>query len=305
MGRLVPVCWIVAAAFLLAPIPPAAAEQVIHSERSLCRNIFVYQTDDLRCLVFTKSNVAQSYGRDRQSCVDRHDPDKVVFNYVKMITGALFIDPTPGRMLIIGLGGGTLPALFSRVLPDAKIDIVELDPAIVTIAQDYFNFHKTENMSVTVQDGRVYVKRVAATERRYDLIVLDAFTDDYIPEHMMTREFIEEVKAILRPGGVVAVNTFTGSMLYDNESATYRTVFPRFYNLRMNNRVIIARDGDLPDPAELEANARKVAPALAPFGIETDQLLALFSTAADWRTDARILTDQYSPANLLNGAGRR
>jgi spermidine synthase len=296
---------VILAAITLLASPAPASQIIVHSERSLYRNIFVYQTDDLRCLVFTKLNVPAGRESARQSCIDLHDPDKVVFNYVKMLAGSLFVQPAPKKILIIGLGGATLPDLFARVLPDTKIDLVEIDPAIVKVAHDYFHFSETENMSVTIEDGRVFVRRAGGQDVKYDMIILDAFTDEYIPEHMMTREFIQEVKAILQPDGVLAANTFTSSVLYDNESVTYQSVFPRFYNLRKNNRVIIARNGELPSQAELEASAAKMSPSLLPFGISVDPLLALFSTQADWRTDARILTDQYSPANLLNGLGRR
>src|ERR1044072_4356923 len=95
-------------------------------------------------------------------------------------------------------------------------------------------------------DGRVFVKRAIREGRRYDLIMLDAFDHEYIPEHLLTREFLQEVNSLLAPGGVLAANTFSSSRLYDHESVTYAAVFGSFYNLKRDNRVILAMKGGLP-----------------------------------------------------------
>jgi spermidine synthase len=116
--------------------------------------------------------------------------------------------------------------------------------------------------------------------------MLDAYDHEYIPEHLLTREFLTEVKSLLKPGGVLAANTFSSSKLYNNESVTYRAVFGEFYNLKAANRIILARNGALPS---LSAVRERVSEYQAVF-------------AVDWNAEARILTDQYSPANLLNTA---
>jgi spermidine synthase len=149
-------------------------------------------------------------------------------------------------------------------------------------------------------DGRVFVKRALREQQRYDLIMLDAFDHEYIPEHLLTEEFLREVQGLLAPGGVLAANTFSSSKLYDHESVTYSAVFGTYFNLKRENRVIIASQAPLPDRAQLESNSALLAEAFRPLGISADTLLPLFSTTADWDTRARKLTDQYSPANLLN-----
>jgi spermidine synthase len=118
----------------------------------------------------------------------------------------------------------------------------------------------------------------------------------------MTQEFLEEVRTLLGDRGVVAANTFAISDLYDHESVTYAAVFPHFFNMKINaagNRVILASTAPLPDRAQLEQRAAALAPALARYGIDFDELLPLMSTDVDWDTEARVLTDQYAPANLL------
>ena len=80
---------------------------------------------------------------------------------------------------------------------------------------------------------------------KYDVVMLDAFDHEYIPEHLLTREFLTEVKSLLSPQGVLVANTFSSSRLYDHESTTYADVFGTFYNLKRDNRVIIARPAGL------------------------------------------------------------
>jgi spermidine synthase len=108
------------------------------------------------------------------------------------------------------------------------------------------------------------------------------------------------VKALLAPGGVLAANTFSSSRLYDHESTTYASVFPEFFNLKKENRVIIAANGPLPSADQLQVNSQRFEQGFNTFGISATKLLPLFSRKQDWERNARVLTDQYSPANLLN-----
>ncbi|HTI48551.1 MAG TPA: fused MFS/spermidine synthase [Casimicrobiaceae bacterium] len=285
-------------AALLACTSPrvSRAEDILHTERSLYRQIVVYQEGSVRCMRFTRLASA------RQSCVDLADRPRLVFEYLRMMIGALYLAPAPQSVLVIGLGGGTLVDALQRTLPDAAIDAVELDPAVVRVAKAYFDFQPGPRTHVHEEDGRVFVKRALRAGRRYDLVMLDAYDHEYIPEHMLTREFLEEVKGILAPHGVVAANTFSGSRLYDHESATYAAVFGRFFNLKRSNRVILLRKDGLPDTQTLRANADTLRPKLGPTGIDPAWLLSLFDTRVDWPADARVLTDRYSPSNLLNAS---
>lgn len=272
-----------------------ADQKLLHSERSLYREVLVYEGDHQRCMCFTRNCRV-----GRQSCMDMRAPDRIVMNYPRMMLGSLFLNPRPRTVLVIGLGGGTLPRTLERILPDVRIDVVEIDPAVVNVAGKYFGFKADQRVNVIEADGRVFVKRAIREQRRYDLVMLDAFDHEYIPEHLLTREFLGEVKTLLAPGGVLAANTFSSSRLYDHESTTYAAVFATFFNLKRENRVILYRDGSLPTAKEIAANGARLAGSLKPFGVEVDLLRPLFSTRADWDTRARVLTDQYSPANLLN-----
>jgi spermidine synthase len=282
-------------ALLNAVATPAAAQRLLHSQRSLYREVLVYQQANERCMCFTRDCRI-----GRQTCLDLRHPDRFVMNYPRMMMGALYVKPAPRSVLIIGLGGGTLPRAVAQAVPGARIVVVEIDPAVIKVASQYFLFTPSRLTQVIEADGRVFVKRALRGQQHYDLIMLDAFDHEYIPEHLLTEEFLREVQGLLAPGGVLAANTFSSSRLYDHESVTYSAVFGTYFNLRRENRVIIAVQGELPDSTQLMANSALLAEAFKPLGISASTLLPLFSTKPDWDTAARRLTDQYSPANLLN-----
>ena len=108
------------------------------------------------------------------------------------------------------------------------------------------------------------------------------------------------MKSLLAPNGVLAANTFSSSGLYEHESVTYEKVFEKFFNLKRENRVIVTRLGPLPDREQLQAASQQFVAASHKYGFDAAELLPLFTTERDWNPNARVLTDQYSPANLLN-----
>ena len=286
---------VVALMLAIAPSVQAETMQLLHQERSLYREVLVYQTGDMRCMCFTRSCRI-----GRQTCVDMKQPRHIVFSYPQFMLASLYVNPRPRTILLIGLGGGTLPRAINELLPEAQLDVVEIDPAVIRVAKDFFGFAENKATHVIESDGRVYVKRARREQRTYDWILLDAFDHEYIPEHLLTREFLGEVRSILNPNGVLTANTFASSRLYDHESVTYASVFPVFFNLKSTNRVIIATNGPLPGDEQIRANSRAWESRFEQLGFERPNLSEMFSRKVDWNVRARVLTDQYSPANLLN-----
>jgi spermidine synthase len=282
----------------LLPLASRAEPPLIHSERSLYRQVFVYGDYSTRCLCFTRECRI-----GRQSCIDLKQPDRLMFEYTQMMLGgALLLEPDPHNILIIGLGGGTLPRALGKLLPNADIDVVEIDPAVVRVAKQYFDYVPGPHQHVYEEDGRAYVRRMLHTLQRYQLIMLDAYDQQYIPEHLLTREFLTQVRSLLAPNAILAANTFSSSRLYQNESVTYRAVFGTFYNLKSANRVILASNGPLPSIEQARRNLKTFDVPFRELGFKADTVLGLFNMGTDWDPKARVLTDQYSPANLLNSA---
>jgi spermidine synthase len=277
----------------------SAQQRLLHQERSLYRNIFVTDSGDEICMLFR-----YPVPLGRESCKLKSDPDKLIFDYTQMMMAGLYVNPKPQKLLIIGEGGGTIPTALQEMFPDMQIDLVEIDAAVDRVAKRFFDFKPGPKMRVFIEDGRVFVKRIRAQNPQYDMIMLDAFDADYIPEHLLTREFLQEVKAILAPDGVLVANTFSNSALYDYESVTYRAVFGQFYNLKLGNRIIIAKNNGIPPIAEVRANAAALEAQFQRRGTGQGFLVPLFNTGTDWNPNTRVLTDQYSPSNLLNALPR-
>jgi len=275
--------------------------KVIHQERSLYRNILVEDDDDLRCLKF---NVKST--KSQQSCYFKSQPKKLVFNYAKLMMAGLLFNPEPQRILIVGLGGGTLSNTLTQLYPQSQIDNVEIDPAVVKVARDYFTFIENDKVKTYNQDGRIFIKRSLLKNQRYDWIILDAFNGDYIPEHLLTKEFLQEAKALLSDNGILSSNTFSQSKLYAHESATYKAVFGDFYQVsnRVNaNRIIItSKNGFTDNPIDPKKH-NELAEKLADYGVNIKFIyrsMVYTKKVQNWSDNARILTDQFSPANLLN-----
>lgn len=239
---------------------------------------------------------------DYQSCVDLSRPDYLVFSYTKLVMAGLALMPEPESILIIGLGGGTLPTSLEALYPESQIDTVEIDVAVVRVAKQWFNYRESKTQKVHTVDGRVFIKRKVRSQQHYDLIILDAFNGDYIPEHLMTREFLQEAKQLLSKDGVLIANTFSNYKLYHHESVTYQDVFGPFgyiHSKKSGNRIIYAANN-----YERFKNPQQMAPnllnRLRTIGVDLKEFNQSLTNKPDWDEDARPLTDQFSPANLLN-----
>lgn len=264
--------------------------RLLHIEPSEFAPVVVFEQYGERCMNFTE---IESSGQ--QTCFQLDDPDKMVFAYTRLMASALLAKPDPASVLIIGLGGGTLPVALHKLLPEAVIDTVELDPAVLRVAQRFFGYETGPRQRVHVEDGRAFVERAGREGRRYDMVMLDAFGVDYIPAHLLTLEFLRHVRSILAPGGLVVANSFTRSRMYERESATYAAVFGEFFNLRSGlggNRVIIASAGSLPDETLLQRNAAMLAERLKPFGIDAEDAVSRFSIVRGGHEDAEVLRDE-------------
>lgn len=285
---------------LIALLPIDVLAKTLYREKSLYRDIYVVQEGDLICLKFSIPRKQDT----SQSCKNVKDPDEMVFNYTKMAMASLFLNANPKSILIVGMGGGTLPTALHDMYPDAQITSVDIDPAVVAVAKKYFDFTESENNKVVVRDARLFIKREALKNKQYDLVILDAFGSDYIPEHLTTVEFLEEVKSVMSPNGVISANTFSSSRLYQHELSTYENVFGEFYVLQMpasGNRVLLhAMNLDNMMIESIEKNASLLEEQLKKYSVDSRELYKAIDTVPSWDKTTRPLTDQYSPSNVLN-----
>ncbi|MBI5100535.1 MAG: fused MFS/spermidine synthase [Nitrospirae bacterium] len=229
-------------------------------------------------------------------------PEKLLYEFTQMGFVALaFMERDPQDALFVGLGAGAMPRYFSSHYPKANIDIAEIDPDMPAVARKYFHFRETDRMKVHVDDGRLFVKRA---RKKYDLIVLDAYQNDYIPFHLTTLEFLKEVKSRLKEEGVVVSNitsTFRNKF-FDSMVMTYKKAFSNFYILKgkkSGNFIFIATaGGKIKDKSNVEAKARKIQ-SDRKMDIDLEDFAARYETADSYEWDrAKILTDDFAPVNL-------
>src|SRR6266481_8287173 len=187
-----------AAAFAALWVLGCTAQTVIYEKASPYNTIIV--TEDhkgMRTLLFER-------GGGRQSVVKPGDPDHLELPYARAALAGLALCEEPRRILVVGLGGGTLPMFLRAHYPAATIDVAEIDPEVVDVAKQFFGFREDELMRAHVGDGRQFIER--ATQGDYDIIFLDAFGAESVPAHLTTREFLQAVRLAVAPSGVVVGN---------------------------------------------------------------------------------------------------
>lgn len=265
--------------------------KVVHHEQSMYRDLIVIEINGYRCMTFGKRH-------SMQSCILLDDPNMHALPYTRAVFAGLVANPGAKRVLVIGLGGGVIPRALRRIDPSMHIDVIELDPAVVKVAKRYFGYREDPALRTFTGDGRVFVRRQLRAGVHYDLVVIDAFERVYVPEHMITREFIGEVKSLLSPHGVIASNTFTSGPLAPYEAATYQSVFgqTQVVEVAMGNRIILAGRDGLPDDATTRDNAAAFEDRFRTIGILKRELQSHPQQVVE---GYRPLTDQYAPANLL------
>lgn len=117
------------------------------------------------------------------------------------------VPPLLGRpvrtMLVIGNAGGTIPRAYGVLYPQVAIDGVELDPDVTAAGRRFLGLGDNPRLRTITADGRPFLER---TSRRYDLIVVDAYRQPYVPFYLATTEFFRLARRHLAPGGIVALN---------------------------------------------------------------------------------------------------
>lgn len=163
--------------------------------------------------------------------------DELVNEYTKYYHLAAHFNPDFKKALMLGGAGYSYPKSFLLKYPEAKIDVVEIDPKITELAKEYFRLGENPRLTVYHEDGRVYLNK---TKEKYDVIFGDAFTSRYsLPYQLTTKEAVQKKYDILNDNGVVILNIISsiegekGEFLRA-EYATYKNIFPQVYLLPVN-----------------------------------------------------------------------
>jgi spermidine synthase len=134
------------------------------------------------------------------------------------------------RALFIGAGAFGMPEQLSKLNPEAQVDVVEIDPAVIETGRLFFKLNEFPNVHPYAGDARRFLK---GTDQTYDLIFGDAYNGiRHIPAHLVTKEFFTEVRSRLSDDGVFLMNVITAvegphSELLSAILGTLRSVFPQ------------------------------------------------------------------------------
>lgn len=269
-----------------------ASQTVLYDKASPYSTISVTEDEQgLRTLWFEK-------GGARQSVVKPGDPDHLELPYARVALAGLALCEEPRRILVVGLGGGTLPMFLHRHYPDATIDAVDIDPDVVYVAKTFFGFREDERMHAHVDDGRRFIEKIG---QPYDVIFLDAFGSTNVPAHLATQEFLRAVRRAVKPSGIVVGNIWDrySNPRYDSMVRTYQEVFDELFVLSVanaGNKILLALPRkQVLDRDELTRRARKVSTA-GQFRFDLGDLVSYgFEHAHEKNPVARVLRDADLP----------
>lgn len=208
--------------------------------------------------------------------------------------------PEITNVLCIGLGIGIVPMQFAH--EGAAVDVIEINPDVVPLAQKYFDLEPAR-LNIVVGDGRYFVNQ---TRKQYDTIILDAFLGDSSPSHLMTVEAFREMRRALRPQGTLVINSFGDfgpgrdfltASIYKTLAAVFRSVRIHADGMHGNTLFVASANPDLKILREPDLNAVH--------GSSVRQVAAAFEGVREVTpTSGRVLTDDYNPVEFHDAANR-
>ncbi len=202
-------------------------------------------------------------------------------------------------VLCIGLGVGIVPRDFAS--HGARVDVVEINPAVANVAARFFDF-QPNTVSLTIDDARHFLNRC---RKKYDAVILDAFLGDSSPSHLLTREAFGSIRRVLRPGGVLTINAFANlesgrDFFAASLEQTLKAVFP---GVRMHSNGDGAIFFVATDHAEPEFVHKQDLAGVHPRA-KSDTETAMLRLVNAPPEDGRVLTDDYNPVEFYDARNR-
>jgi spermidine synthase len=224
-------------------------------------HIRIRRRGDVRTLLFVRDNGQEVVETSLQ--LDR--PHELLSPYTRFMFLSYLFHPRQEKVLIVGLGGGSMVHFLKRYDPGLSVDVVEIDPVIVRIADELFNVRSEGRVRIVTADGVDYLE---STQEKYDVIYLDAFlrpspdTDRTgVPLALKTSRFYQQIQERLTPRGIVVCNLNSHAESRE-DIKTIATTFAQTYVYEVSNSsnlVVVASPSPrrMP-PAEMAAAAEQL-----------------------------------------------
>jgi len=229
------------------------------------------------------------------------ESDELVSEYAKSYHLIRHFYPDFKSSLMLGGAGYSFPKSYLKTYPNAKIDVVEIDPKVTQLAKDYFKLKEDPRLSIFHNDGRTYLNH---TEKTYDIILGDAFSSSYsIPYQLTTQESAQKMHDILNDDGIVILNIISSiegdsGKFFRAEYATFKTVFPQLFVYPLHD----SKNGSTIQNIFLIASKSK--DKIYPFS--SDDIYINNRLQKFWHkkipNDLPILTDDFAPVDYYIGA---
>lgn len=207
---------------------------VEHEVQSAFSHIRIRRSGTTRTLIFVRDNGEEAF----ESQVNLKSPHVLRFSYLQHMFANYLFQPKQSKVLIVGLGGGSMVHFLRKYDPEVSVDAVEIDPVVVQLAERYFGLKPQKNVKLMVADGFDYF---AKTQSKYDTIYMDAFlkpsadTDDTgVPLKLRTIDFYKQIQSRLQEGGSVVFNINPHGEMAD-DLKTIAEAFPQTYVFSLPN----------------------------------------------------------------------
>jgi spermidine synthase len=183
---------------------------------------FIYENNMSKSLRFDMLSVQSSMYKDA--------PFELELGYTQTMMGFLLLNPAPRDILIVGLGGGSLPKYCYKHLPDCRITTVEINKEVISLRDKFAIPPDEERFSVVNADGAEYL---AGRCNSADVIILDGYNAEGIPDSLASQHFFDQCALVLRDNGVLVSNLCQVDTRLDVYLSRLRAAF--------NNRVMKAK----------------------------------------------------------------
>ena len=241
-------------------------------------------------------------------------PVYLALPYSQMMMATLGLQENPERALILGHGGGSLAKWLAQHWPHLEVDVVEMDPSVVHVADEFFEYEPGHHR-VFIQDARRFLQGNSA---QYDIIWVDVFARHLIPFHLTTQEFFAELRKHLDPDGILSVNLASSDADLDRVRAeavlaTMKTSFPHVESFSVKGpewlstkpgsaNVIFFAGQNPPDMNDSEFTER-VQQMIAKGTLPPELMTLLGNSEPPHWKPGLVLTDDFSPFDILQGSG--
>jgi spermidine synthase len=288
----------------LYPGPPLVdAATIVHRSDGVYQQITIYEGAYLgrpaRFLLLDRSESGAMF-------LDSTDPSDLVYDYTKYYSLYKIFTPQVRNALVLGGGAYSIPKALLHELPDAVVDVAEIEPSFLDLAKRYFGAAESPRLRNFVEDGRRFLHD---SDTDYDLIFGDVYYSYFsVPPQFTTQEFFALARSRLRPEGVFIANMI-GDLsrrqpsLIMTEIRTFQTVFPNSYFFAVESA---ERTDQLQNITLVGFNSdRRVDVTKPPVTTHTQELIRyLRYKAVDVPrrfelSSYPVLTDDFSPVEYL------